>query len=139
MQVVLDGCTPSQLPRRLRVAAAFFADAERAAAGPEAAAFPPSRPPVRRGMPVVCFPLPEPPGFLPPPSSLFTVAQARRLASFDAPLFASPPRYGRLCVPACRCTLTCRRGAFDISIAAGAGCVMLLLAVQLQYSALVPA
>src|SRR5947209_5017476 len=65
---------------RLRVAAAFFADSDHAAAGREAAALPPSFPPLRDG--AVFSGLPRPlPLFLPPPVSLFTVAQARRSAS----------------------------------------------------------
>src|ERR1051325_302621 len=67
--------------RRLRVAAAFLADRERASAGRRAAARPPSRPPLRDDTCVSGTPRPEP-LLLPPPSSLFTVAQARRSASF---------------------------------------------------------
>ena len=69
-----------------RVAAPLRAAAEREALDlepealdldPEAA--PPFLPPLREELLVLFFPLPEP-LFLPPPSSLFTVAQARRSA-----------------------------------------------------------
>ena len=78
-----------QCPRRLRVAAAFLADAERAKAGREAELLPPSLPPLwAAGFPVD-LPRPDPPGFLPPASSLLTVAQARRSASFpETPRFS---------------------------------------------------
>jgi hypothetical protein len=66
--------------RRLRVAAAFRADAERADLERDAEARPPARPPFRDELVLVFFPRPEP-RFLPPPVSLFTVAQARRSAS----------------------------------------------------------
>jgi hypothetical protein len=75
--------TPASQPSdalRLRVAAAFFAAADRAAAGLEADAAPPSRPPLRDGAWFSGFPRPLP-LFLPPPVSLLTVAQARRSAS----------------------------------------------------------
>jgi len=65
---------------RLRVAAAFLVDAERAAAGRAAAALPPSLPPLRDGAWFSALPRPLP-LFFPPPVSLFTVAQARRSAS----------------------------------------------------------
>jgi hypothetical protein len=65
---------------RRRVAAPFRADAERADLDREAAALPPFLPPLREELLVLFFPLPDP-LFLPPPSSLFTVAQARRAAS----------------------------------------------------------
>src|SRR5690606_39226403 len=64
----------------LRVAAAFFAEAERAEAGRFAEASPPLRPPFREAAMLSFDPRPEP-DFLPPPSSLLTVAQARRSAS----------------------------------------------------------
>src|SRR5690606_10073626 len=66
--------------RRLRVAAAFLAEAERAAAGRLAAAAPPLRPPFLAASFVSFRPRPDP-DLLPPPVSLFTVAQARRSAS----------------------------------------------------------
>jgi hypothetical protein len=66
----------------LRVAVAFFADALREATGREADAAPPFMPPFfAAGCPVL-LPRPDPPGFLPPPSSLLTVAHARASASF---------------------------------------------------------
>ncbi len=51
--------------------------------------------------------------FSPQPSSLLTVAQARRSASFPGTHlgFRSFPRCDRLCVPACRCVSICRRVA----------------------------
>jgi len=66
--------------RRFRVAAAFRAEADRAAFGRDADARPPRRPPFREELFEVFFPRPEP-LFFPPPVSLFTVAQARRSAS----------------------------------------------------------
>src|SRR5438270_13589272 len=70
---------------RLRVAAAFFAERERAAAGRLADALPPRGPPMRPPFLAETLvsgtPRPEP-LLLPPPVSLFTVAQARRSASF---------------------------------------------------------
>jgi hypothetical protein len=73
---------------RLRVAAAFRAEAERADFGREAEAFPPFRPPLRAGAVEVRFPRPDP-LFFPPPDILFSVAQARRSASFrDTPRFS---------------------------------------------------
>jgi hypothetical protein len=66
--------------RRLRVAAAFRADAERAALGRLAEAAPPFQPPFRDALRLLFLPRPDP-LFLPPLSSLFTVAQARRSAS----------------------------------------------------------
>jgi hypothetical protein len=67
----------------LRVAAAFFADADLLALDREADAAPPFLPPLcAAGWPVL-FPRPEPPGFFPPASSLLTVAHARRSASFS--------------------------------------------------------
>jgi hypothetical protein len=66
---------------RLRVRAAFFAEAERAAFGLEAAALPPFRPPLRAGSLFIGLPRPEPPGSLPPRSILLTVAHALRSAS----------------------------------------------------------
>jgi hypothetical protein len=68
------------VPRRLRVAAAFLADAERADFGREADARPPSFPPFLDEVFLTALPRPEP-LFLPPPVSLFTVAHARRAAS----------------------------------------------------------
>lgn len=67
---------------RFRVAAAFLAEAERAEAGREAEALPPILPPLREGEVSIGCPRPEP-VFLPPPVSLFTVAQARRSASLS--------------------------------------------------------
>ena len=67
-------------PLRLRVAAAFFAEAERAAAERRADAAPPRRPPLRDGSRLTDLPRPEP-LFLPPFVSLLTVAHARRSAS----------------------------------------------------------
>ena len=73
---------------RLRVAAAFLAEAERADLGREAEARPPARPPFREELLLVFLPRPEP-LFFPPPDSLFTVAQARRSASFrEVPRFS---------------------------------------------------
>jgi hypothetical protein len=70
---------------RFRVAAAFRADAERADLGRAAEARPPALPPFRDELLLVFLPRPEP-LFLPPPDSLFTVAQALRSASFrDVP------------------------------------------------------
>src|SRR5262249_40563035 len=65
---------------RLRVAAAFFAGADRLGAGRAPDAAPPFFSPLP---PPACgSSLPRPlPDFLPPPVSLFTVAQARRFAS----------------------------------------------------------
>lgn len=68
---------------RLRVAAAFLADALRSAAERLAEAWPPFSPPLWAAGCPVCLPRPEPPGFLPPPSSLLTVAQALLLASLS--------------------------------------------------------
>ena len=68
---------------RFLVAAAFLAAADRSARGRAAEAAPPIRPPrCAAGWPVD-LPRPEPPGALPPASSLLTVAQARRSASFS--------------------------------------------------------
>jgi hypothetical protein len=66
--------------RRRRVAAPFRAAAERLALDREEEARPPFRPPLREEPLLRFFPRPEP-LFLPPPVSLFTVAQARRAAS----------------------------------------------------------
>jgi hypothetical protein len=66
--------------RRLRVAAAFRAEAERADLLRFAEARPPSRPPFLAGPLLVFRPRPEP-DFLPPPDMAFSVAQARRSAS----------------------------------------------------------
>src|SRR5215831_11166486 len=72
---------PHALAWRLRVRAAFFAEAERAAAGRAADALPPNLPPLRAEACVSGTPRPLP-DLLPPPVSLLTVAQARRFASF---------------------------------------------------------
>jgi hypothetical protein len=73
---------------RLRVAAAFWAAAEREDFDRDAAALPPFLPPLRDELRVVFLPRPEP-LFFPPPVSLFTVAQARRSASFpETPRFS---------------------------------------------------
>ena len=75
---------------RRRVAAALRADAEREDLEREAAARPPLLPPLRDELLLVFFPRPEP-LFLPPPVSLFTVAQARRSASLrETPRFSYP-------------------------------------------------
>ena len=66
---------------RLRVTAAFLAAADRLAAGLAEEAAPPNLPPLCAAGWPVAFPRPDPPSFLPPPSSLLTVAQARRSAS----------------------------------------------------------
>ena len=65
---------------RFRVAAPFFAEAERWAAVRLADAFPPFLPPLRLGAWFSFLPRPEP-DFLPPCVSALTVAQARRAAS----------------------------------------------------------
>ena len=70
---------------RFRVAAAFRAEADRAAFGRLAEAAPPRFPPFLDAVRVLFFPRPDP-LFLPPLSSLFTVAQARRADSLrDTP------------------------------------------------------
>jgi hypothetical protein len=75
---------------RRRVEAALRADAEREDFEREAAARPPFLPPLRDELLLVFFPRPEP-LFLPPPVSLFTVAQARRSASpRETPRFSYP-------------------------------------------------
>jgi hypothetical protein len=75
---------------RARVAAAFFADAERAAAGRAAEAAPPFLPPFLAGALLTGLPRPEP-LCLPPPVLLLTVAQARRSASpSGTPRFSYP-------------------------------------------------
>lgn len=66
---------------RLRVAAPLRADAERADLDRDADARPPARPPFRAGAAFVFFPRPAP-LFRPPPDILFSVAHARRSASF---------------------------------------------------------
>jgi len=66
---------------RLRVAAALRAEADRADFDRDAEARPPVRPPFRAGAVLVFLPRPEP-LFRPPPDILFSVAQARRSASF---------------------------------------------------------
>jgi hypothetical protein len=65
----------------LRVAAAFRAEADRADFGRDADARPPIRPPFRAGALFVLFPRPAP-LFRPPPDISFSVAHARRSASF---------------------------------------------------------
>src|SRR6185503_7459992 len=77
-----DRASGFQCPLRLRVLAAFLAERERAAAGRLAEALPPSLPPLWAEGWLEVLPRPLPPGFLPPLSSLLTVAQARRSASF---------------------------------------------------------
>jgi hypothetical protein len=78
------------VPRRFRVAAALRADAERAALDRRAEAAPPFRPPFLEEVRVLFLPRPDP-LFLPPLSSLFTVAQARRSASLrDTPRSSYP-------------------------------------------------
>ena len=75
---------------RLRVDAAFLAAEERDDLEREAEARPPFLPPFLDELRFVFLPRPEP-LFLPPPVSLFTVAQARRSASFrDVPRFSYP-------------------------------------------------
>jgi hypothetical protein len=75
---------------RRRVEAALRAEAEREDLEREAEARPPFFPPFREELRLVFFPRPDP-LFFPPPVSLFTVAQARRSASFrDAPRFSYP-------------------------------------------------
>ena len=80
--VLRDDRLPAELAPRFRVAAAFRADAERAAFGLDAAARPPMRPPLRAGALLIFLPRPEP-LFRPPPVIAFSVAQARRSASFS--------------------------------------------------------
>src|SRR5262245_15118398 len=76
--------------RRLRVWAAFFAEAERSANERPAEASPPLWPPFFAGAVLVFLPRPDP-LFLPPPVILFTVAQARRAASSSGtPRFSYP-------------------------------------------------
>src|SRR5690606_3820950 len=84
----------------LRVAAAFFAEAERAEAGRLDEASPPLRPPLREAALLSFVPRPEP-DFLPPPSSLLTVAQARRSASSLPTPFLRYP--SSLCSVLCFC------------------------------------
>ena len=67
---------------RFLVAAAFLAEAERLAEGRAAEAAPPFLPPFLLDACETALPRPLP-DFLPPPVSLFTVAQARRLASAE--------------------------------------------------------
>jgi hypothetical protein len=87
----LDAALRFRVPdvaRRFRVAAAFRAEAERAALGRRAAARPPFFPPFFEGPRVSFLPRPEP-LFFPPPVSSFTVAQARLAASFrETPRFS---------------------------------------------------
>ena len=82
---------------RFRVAAAFRAEAERDDLVREAAARPPFLPPFRDELRLVFLPRPEP-LFLPPPVSLFTVAQARRSASpVETPRSSYPSSICRAC------------------------------------------
>ncbi len=75
------------LARRRRVAAPFFAAAERLALDRDAAPF---RPPLREAFLFDFLPRPDP-LFLPPPSSSLTVAHARRAASRrETPRFSYP-------------------------------------------------
>jgi hypothetical protein len=75
---------------RRRVDAALRADDDREDLEREAAARPPFLPPLRDELLLVFFPRPDP-LFLPPPVSLFTVAQARRAASpRPTPRFSYP-------------------------------------------------
>jgi hypothetical protein len=67
---------------RLRVAAAFFAEAERSSAVRDDDAAPPFLPPFFLETFVSAFPFPLPDLF-PPPDSLLTVAQAREAASLS--------------------------------------------------------
>ncbi|HET6796393.1 MAG TPA: hypothetical protein VFH40_04460 [Gemmatimonadales bacterium] len=74
--------------RRRRVAAPRRAAADRLDLDRDAVARPPRRPPFLEELLLRFFPRPEP-LFLPPPVSLFTVAQARRAASpRDTPRFS---------------------------------------------------
>ena len=76
---------------RARVSAAFLAEADLADADREAEALLPIFPPFLAGAVFILFPRPDPPGFFPPPVILFTVAHARRSASFsDMPLSLYP-------------------------------------------------
>jgi hypothetical protein len=76
--------------RRVRVAAAFRAEADLAALLRAAAARPPFFPPFLDGARFTFFPRPDP-LFFPPPVSLLTVAHARRAASFrDTPRLSYP-------------------------------------------------
>lgn len=78
------------LALRLRVCAAFLAEAERAAAGRAAEAALPFLPPFFAGALLTALPRPEP-LCLPPPVILFTVAHARRSAPFSGtPRFSYP-------------------------------------------------
>jgi hypothetical protein len=75
---------------RRRVEAALRAEAEREDLEREAEARPPFLPPFLEELRLVFFPRPDP-LFFPPPVSLFTVAQARRSASFrETPRFSYP-------------------------------------------------
>lgn len=74
---------PAPAALRLRVAAAFLAAADLFAGDRAADAAPPIRPPLCAAGWPVDLPRPDPPARFPPPSSLLTVAQARRSASFS--------------------------------------------------------
>jgi hypothetical protein len=82
LRLLLERLALFRLPvaRRRRVEAAFRADAEREDLEREAEARPPFFPPFREELRFDFLPRPDP-LFLPPPVSLFTVAQARRSAS----------------------------------------------------------
>jgi len=89
-RVVLLRLREEPLPRRFLVAAAFRAEAERADFGRDAEARPPFRPPFLDGPLLVFRPRPEP-DFLPPPEIAFSVAHARRSASFfETPRLSYP-------------------------------------------------
>lgn len=94
--MVFDGIATLVTPRMIM----WFINDERGARRSASASPPPSLPkpnglrPVAtlelcrlsrrlRGLREVCLPCPEPPASLPPPSSLLTVAQAGRSASFS--------------------------------------------------------
>ena len=100
---------------RLRVAAAFFAEADRPAGDARPKPCRRSCRPCDGGM-AGRLPRPEPPGSLPPPSSLLTVAQARQPPSLGHPDPRSSPQCGRLCVLACPCILICLHVASSSSI-----------------------
>jgi hypothetical protein len=88
LELLLRRLPPELFLLRDRPAAPFRAAAERDAFDREREAAPPFLPPLRDALLLLFFPLPEP-LFFPPPSSLFTVAQARRAASRrDTPRFS---------------------------------------------------